>query len=292
MKPIVIYSPYECLIKTKNEELILDQNESALLDNCEEIDVYPTGKTKRYAFKIDLADKDNQFYSVIERQGKLLVFLIDGLISQNTDIFHFSYNNIDSEIALSGSSITFSTKNHRKQILLNSKPVKVQSGNFKHIDYIILDFPSSSQLICYNIKNNSARQFAGDKITTVENGFKILSSGGIYDHVEEELFVDKDGLKSKNKTFSPSNQIYPAKLVPYQFICAVKNGDSQTIKGLLSDSLASKLSPEQVLQYFGKISYFYMLDYKTCFAISNNENVIYEFYLNGDKIDDILDNKD
>ena len=291
MKSIVIYSPYECLIKTSAQELVLDQNESVSLDNYDELFVYPTGKTKRLSFKIDLNDNDNQFYSVIERNDKTLVFLLDGLISQNTDIFHFKYDNLESQLAVSSSALTFSTKDHKKQILLNSKPSKINSGNFKHIDYIVLEFENSQILICYNTKNNSARQFEGDKITITDDGFKITSSNGIYDSIVEELFVDNSGLKSKSKAFTLAQQLIPAKLVPYKFICAVKSGDNETIQSLLSDNLLQKLSIAQVKQYFGKISYFYMIDYKTCFAISNNENIIYEFYLKDNKIEDITDNK-
>ena len=114
MKNIVIYSPYPCLVKAGDKEMTINENEHLNLDAIMPIYVYPTGKTKRYSFMIDFNILNSQFYSIIEKDDRVLVFLIDGLLSQNVDIFSFRYNNIDSEIEVSSHEITFKTKENKQ----------------------------------------------------------------------------------------------------------------------------------------------------------------------------------
>ena len=291
MKNIVIYSPYPCLVKAGDKEMTINENEHLNLDAIMPIYVYPTGKTKRYSFMIDFNILNSQFYSIIEKDDRVLVFLIDGLLSQNIDIFSFRYNNIDSEIEISSHEITFKTKEHKKKIYIYSTPKNVECGNFYHIDYSLLEFENGSILIAYNVKNNSAKQFKGDKIELKDNGFTVQSSKNFYDMATWEYKIDKEGLKIKDKTFAMANQKYPFELIPFQFMTAVQNDDTSMITSLLSDEILKKIDIVNIKKYFGHIDYFYMIDYKTCFAISDKQNVIYEFYLKENKIDEIVDNR-
>ena len=292
MKPIILYSPYSCLVRCKNHEIEIDESEHAIIDDYDDrLDIYPTGKTKRYSFYLDLKEKDGKFYSIIEKNDKILVFLLDGYLSENVDIFNYKYNNIESSVEVSQSSLSFASKNHKKTIILSSSPQKVKCGNFYHIDYALLTYPNYQILFAYNAKTNQARQFSGEEITLSKNGFIVKSSQGGYSSVQEEYYVDSEGLKSKAKSFSLSNQALPDELIPYQLMTAIKNGDREQIESLLSDNLKAKLSIDNVIAYFGKVSYFYMIDARTAFAISNNDNILYEFTLSNGKITEIMDNK-
>lgn len=292
MKNIVLYSPYDCLVKIGEKELLLNENEHAVIDNNQQIYIYPTGKTKRYSFIVDINDNNSRFYSIVEKDDKILVFLIDGLLTQNIDIYSFRHNGLESSIEVSSQVVTFKTKQHKKKIFLYSIPTSIKCGNFYHIDYCLLEFDKDKDvLIAYNTKNNNARQFSGDKIELKDNGFKVYVSKNIYDKLEEEYKIDSGGLKLKDKSFVLANNKFPSELLPYQFMCAVKNGDTNLMKELLSSDILNKLDVENIKEYFGNIEYFYMIDYKTCFALSNKQNVIYEFYLKDNKICEINDNK-
>lgn len=291
MKDIVLYSPYECLIKSNNNEMMMNENEHITLVATDLIYVYPVGRTKKYSFVIDINDKDNQFYSVIEKDDKYLVFLVDGLLSQNSEIFNFKYNNLESFIEVSSHAVTFKTKNNKKKIYIYQKPNTVKCGNFSFIDYVLLELNKSNLLVAYNVKNNNAKQFSGEKIEIKTNGFKIYSSKNIYDNIEEEYYIDNEGLKLKDKSFVMAEQKYPDELIPYQFMCAVKNGDTNLMNNLLDENIKEKLSIDDVKSYFGNIEYFYMIDCRTCFALSDRQNVIYEFYVKNHKINEISDNK-
>ena len=291
MKPIIVYTPYACLLKCAGQELELDENEHAIIeDNVDKIDVYPVGKTKKYSFSIDLHEKTSKFYSIIDKADKILIFLLDGLLSENVDIYHIKYNNKKCDIELSHDSLTFISDSHKKQIFFSETPHPFKCGNFSHICYTLLTFKDSQMLIAYNVKNNNAKQFSGESITLANNGFTVQSSkNSTYENATQEYYVDQEGLKSKTKTFVLSN--LPEELVSYQFMQSVKDGDKEHIEDFLSDNLKKQVSAENIQQYFGKISYFYMIDNKTCFALSNGENILYEFIIKNGKIDEIIDNK-
>ncbi len=293
MKTIVIYSPYKCLIKCGQQEIEIDENEHALIDNLQEkIYIYPLGKTKRYSFIIDINDKNSQFYSIIEKENKVLIFLLDGLLSENIDIYNVKYNNIDTQVEVSQNKISFSSKKHKKNIFLFEKPSKVKIGNFHHIIFALLKFNEKDVLIAYNCQDYNARQFSGDKINLTKNGFNILTkNSGNYLKIEQEYYVDTQGLKNKEKSFTLSEQSLPEELIPYQFMSSIKNGDDYQIENLLSEELKKQITLENIKKYFGKISYFYMIDSTNCFAISNGENIIYEFFIKNGKITEIVDNK-
>ena len=291
MKNIIVYTPYACLLKCANQELELDENEHAIIeDSIDKIDVYPVGKTKKYSFLIDLKEKNNKFYSIIEKDDKILIFLLDGLLSENVDIYHLSCSNKKCDIELAQNSVTFISDNHKKQIFLNELPLVFKCGNFLHICYALLTYYEYQILIAYNIKTSVAKHFRGDKISLTDSGFIVQSrQNGCYEKIEQEYYVDQNGLKNKSKSSVLST--LPKELVPYQFMQSVKDGDTKHVKEFLSDNLKEQVSVGKIQNYFGKISYFYMIDNKTCFALSNGENVLYEFSVINGKIDEIIDSK-
>ena len=65
MKKIIIYSPYDCLVKTRNEENTLETNCNLEIDRDIEqpISIYPIGKNSKYSFNIDITNKTSKFYS-------------------------------------------------------------------------------------------------------------------------------------------------------------------------------------------------------------------------------------
>ena len=89
---IIIYSPYDCLIRVGENESFLDQNEHLIIEESErEISVFPTNKNSHYSFLIDVNNFSSPFYAIVKQNDNLLVFLMDGLIAENVDIFSFSH---------------------------------------------------------------------------------------------------------------------------------------------------------------------------------------------------------
>lgn len=293
MLPLIIYSPYKCIVKNGQNSCELDENAHLVIDNAQIVSIYPIGKSKRYAFNVDINEKNSEFYRIVEKENKLLVFLLDGILSENVDLYSFNYQNISSIVEVTKSSITFATDKFKKIIALPSEIKDYKCGHYLHIDYFLCTKNDANMLIAYNIKNNKAKVFKGDEIELLDNGFSVRSSEkGIYRKINEDFVIDEDGIKSSSKTFSLSQGVTQIEeLLVYNFMSAIKNEDYSSAHNLLDKALGEKISEEALKKYFGKISYFYLIDNKTAFAISNNKNIIYSFLVNDKVILDITDNE-
>ncbi len=293
LMPLIIYSPYKCIVKNGQNSCELDQNAHLIIDNAQIVSIYPVGKSKRYAFNVDINEKNSKFYRIIEKDDKYLIFLLDGILSENVELYSFNYQNISSLVEISNSCLTFSTDKFKNIISLPTPIKDYKCGQYLHIIYFLYSKNDTQTMIAYNVKNNKAKVFKGDEIQLLDNGFKITSyDKGIYREINEDFIIDKDGVKNSSKTFTlAQNALQLNKLLVFNFISAIKNEDYSSAHQLLSMSLQEKINQEALKKYFGQISYFYLIDDKTVFAISNGENIIYNFSIDDKSILDITDNK-
>ena len=79
--PLIIYSPYKCIVKNGQNSCELDQNAHLIIDNAQIVSIYPVGKSKRYAFNVDINEKNNKFYRIIEKDD--IVFSNGSLLDDN-----------------------------------------------------------------------------------------------------------------------------------------------------------------------------------------------------------------
>ena len=292
MENIVIYTPYECVIKYKDKEEYLNDEQHLIIDkfNDEFIYIYPIGKSSNYSFKINLDKGSTNFYSIIKKDDKILIFLLDGILAENIDNFNYKYKDTESSIQVSSNSILFVTEKKRKLITFPYKIQKFTCGSLYYIDYVLIQKDDNEQLIAYNVLNNKSKIFKGKKIKILKNEFTILKNSDLYEEVIEEYKIDEEGLKIKNKSFSLTNRKLSENLTAFYFMNAIQNNDYTNAYTSISEDLKKNISEIELKNYFGDISYFYFIDQKTCFAISNNNNKIYEFIIKDNKINEILDN--
>ena len=280
----ILYSSFDCLVKCGESQETLSVNEKIIIDNDLPIIIYPTTKD-RLSFCVDI-DTPSPFYRVKKYNNKIYIFLIGGLHAENVICKNLSYNGTKYKIEVATKTITFSSDNDKKIICLASTPKNLQFGNFLFIGYILFDNDSKQTLIAYNSKKNTAKIFSGDKIEIEKDGFTIYKSPDFYNNVIERYYVDSAGLKVLDKNFTIEEKTPPEKIC-YKFMSAIKCGDYKNALSILSPTLSQKLNEKGLKQFFGDLSYFYMLDESTAFAISNNKNIIYEFFVDNDKICDI-----
>ena len=291
-KKIVIYTPYDCLVKVGKDEIELNLNEHLEISSSNEnIFIYPIDRKNGYSFTINpLSKEDGRFYSKIEKDDKILIFLLEGFYSQSIDIYSYSYKENKSQIEIGQNSVTFTSKHHKKIISFPDKINLLESGNFNFINYVILEQESKKNLLAYNILTNKLKLFKGDNIELTNKGFKVTKIiPNIYDKVSEEYYVDEEGLKIEEKVFAQSSYVVPDALVPYKFMTEIKNNDYDHAFNLLSENLKNSIDKNALKEFFGDISYFYMLNKNSCFAISNNKNMLYEFSTEKNKINEIND---
>lgn len=287
----IIYSPYDCLVQTTDNKFFLSLNEHLEIDEMfDTLKIYPTGKSKKYSFEVDVKETDSPFYRVIKKDDKNLIFLLDGLVAENVDIFSFEYDNNKSFVEIEKDKITFKTSAKQKIIYPPSKIKNVECGNFKHIDYVKFDGTNKKFFVAYNIFTNKTKLFQGEDIVVNENGIVITTeNNNFYKKIVEEYFIDDDGLKSRSKVFLRKESFSP-QLITFVFMNYIKQRDYDGAFDLLHPSLKKELPTQSLKSYFGDISYFYLIDLQTAFAISNGKNVIYEFTFADNKIIEINDN--
>lgn len=294
MTKIKIYSPYSCLIKQGSSQIEIEPSEYVYLESdLLPIKVYPLKvSSKIYAFEIDSLSSDGRFFRVAEHSGDILIFLLDGLLTENVNIYNFSYLDYNSALEVYPNHLIFATDKHKKIVYLQNKIEKIEIGNFKFIDYIKFSCGESQTLVCYNVKTNKAKTFVGKEIAITENGFRVESEeDGFYNNMTRSYYIDNDGLKSQNQTYVLSDQKLPDNLISLNFIIHIKNQNFDDALKLLSPNLRKTINSESLKQYFGKLEYVYMIDSESAFAIKDGNNIIYSFKIKDGQIEEIYDNQ-
>ncbi len=283
---LIIYTAYPCLVKLENKFQNINQNEHIEIEYQGQDIIIKPDKNHGQSFLIDI-ENESPVYRVIKKENKILVFLLDGLMAENIQCYEFDNNPIKSSVEVGTKQLVFFGAGHKKVIHLNLPIKDIKVGSFSFINYLCFDDGNQKTLIAYNPKKNAAKTFSANEIEIGNDGFSITKHDFNYEKIKLEYYVDNEGLKLKNKDFNALNLASPSQTIPYKFMTAIKFGDYQTALSFLSAPLAQKLSQAAIKEYFGEISYFYMLDSSSCFAISNGNNIIYDFSLSSDKISDI-----
>ena len=220
----IIYTSFPCLIKFKDQQETLTKNENLVIEeDFDKLEIYPTEKG-RIAFEVDAFEHENTFYRIIERSGKRLVFLLDGLYAENAEVCEFEYNGIKSKIEVYQQKVIFSGRDNKKIIHLTQKYKTYKYGNIKHIDYCILNnFNGENTLLAYNIKKNTAKVFHAKEINEENDGFLLTTSAFGYSSITQQLYIDDEGLKIQKKDFvQASNLSSPEETIAYQFLNCIK----------------------------------------------------------------------
>ena len=282
---IIIYTSYDCLLKSEENEISIDKNQFASLDYMpKSLYVYPTGKNNIVAFEIEL-QKESPFYRVIQKENKTLVFLLDGIYVENVEKHSFTHNGKRSDIEVSCNKLTFSSKNKKKILSLPPGAHDFKCGNFFHIIYVLFSLPDKKCLTAYNSSTSQTKIFFGSEIEILSNGFSICSNS-LNGAIKQIFYIDNDGLKIKESTCK-TKSLATDKLLPLHFIQHIKDYNYQDAFSLLSTSLSSTQDENSLKAFFGEISYIYPLDSNTIFTISNGENKLFTFEVENGKISEI-----
>lgn len=283
----IIYTSFPCLVKYGENKEHLSINEHLILEDVSmPIYVYPNGRDK---FSFEIGKASSPYYRMIEKDGKRLIFLLDGFAAENTTIHTIKYDGDNTKIEVGQKQIIFYGLNHKKSISLPRSISNICVGHFYHINYVKFEDIDKKNIICYNTRNNLAKMFSASDIILDDNGFSLVDENENYSNSTHKYIVDRDGLKIKEESFARKNDIPPIELIPYKFMCAIKCGDYIGASDMLSHELKTQLDSRALKGFFGDVSYFYMIDHCSCFALSDNKNIIYTFLMENDKIKDIQD---
>lgn len=279
---VIVYACYPCLIRADGKEQFLEKNERIEFLNCpSKIYLYPTGKTGILPFEI-IPNFPSSFYKSVQENSTIHIFPLDGFFSQTVEIHSFSNG---SKIEISPNKLSFLLENSKKILSLPDGCTDFQCGKFNHIDYVIFSSSSAQHLICFNVKNAQVKTFCADNISLTDHLFTLSNTNGS----TKTLVVDKEGLKIKSNSLSPSMLSNPLATAS-SFMECVKEKEYSKAEGFLSDELKSTQNAQTVQQYFGDISYIFPLEPNKIFALTNGEGKIFSFQICNGKIVDIEDN--
>ncbi len=287
----IIYTSFDCLIKGENIEEVLQENQHLSFENVPaRLSVYPINKKGMPSFEIDFQKQHNLFYRIVEKDEKMLVFLVDGIYAQNFLVQTISCENNTCQIEIGKNEVIFACNKNKKILKMPEDILSSKCGHFHHIAYAKLEANEVDYLVAYNTKNYKTKILKSEKVEITENGFILSGTADGYNDGQEEYIVTKEGLKIKSKKFSTLSHPQIKETLCYRFLSSVKKTDFSSAFSMLSLSLQKKVSEASLKDYFGNISYLFPLDEKTCFAISNNKSTMYTFSISNNKIEEIFDN--
>ncbi|MBE7074148.1 MAG: hypothetical protein E7379_03560 [Clostridiales bacterium] len=280
----IIYSTFDCLLKTPSLEKELLSKKNISFDEInEEISVYPMGRSKIIPFTISPPFK-SPFYKTIIYNDARLIFLLDGIYVQNVQVYNFTHNGRQSRVEIATKEIHFSTNRTKKILHLPQHFDRFNCDKSYHINYVLCENCQESLFVAFNTINGKVKTFDGEKIELKNNQISIKCKNG--DNLN--LYLDKDGLKQKEKTFN-EKAFYNPLYVANNFMNEIKKGEYLSALNFLSPHLKEIHSSLSLQEYFGEISYIFPIDLYTIFALSNDKEKIYSFEIEKGKIVDISD---
>ncbi len=275
MNNVIIKTPYECLIKTEDEQTLLDENESLVLLPPFSVCIYPVNKAISFILASDNL-QTCEFYDVANYKQDTLICLKKTSTCENYSIVNIS----GCKLEIGERKFTIESEDWKKTILLPCSFDRYQTSVKNNI--IMIKFIGKKQVLyAFNKKTAQAHAFSGNKIDFNQEGFSV-----------EEHNINKS-YKISNQGLSGSNNEEAACPLPqtlaYHFLEYIKKADLSSAHNLLSQNLQQNISKQALKTFFGSIkSVFYLSP--VCYAVQNEKGLkIYNFEVKQDKICDISD---
>lgn len=283
---LMLKTTYPCLIKTNNEYVELEENDTLTIQDERMLFVYPkTGV--QIPFYINLKSlKENAFYSILEISNKKILLLEQGECLQVVQKENLNFAGKTCQIEISKQSVTFETENKKITYTCphNCKNYEV----FKSKNFACVKF--KNDLYVYSMNKSKLLHFGGDELS-VENDIISLTKKyhdsecrekkSIY-KIDEDISTEKEDIVSINTSKST------AELLPYKLLEGIKAKDISFVMNCLSANLKSKVNDEQIKEFFGNVSAFLPLSTTEFITITNRQKNFVQFKIVDDEIDDIL----
>ena len=270
MKKYKIITAYPCVIKSQSQSCGLDENCTLVLEGEKMVSVYPVGKTDNFAFNIEL-DKlyESAFYQVNEDDEEAIIYLVDGIKSENAQVVNFG-TTASPHIEIESESVTFHCQNFKRKVLTGKF---ANFDGYQKFDIMLAHLYDNDKhlIVAFNKKNGKAKSFKAQKVEIKNDNFILTQNLEDYagQTLTYTLAFDREGLKKKNTTFSYNFDERPKlstceQVIPFAFLEAIKAENFQLAKSYLSSSL--NIDESNLKSFFGKLDYFFPIaDNKFCF---------------------------
>lgn len=282
----LLKTPYPCLIKTQNETVELDCNDTLECEDEQILYVYPT-TPDQVPFCVNfLIKKDCPYYSFFKHNDKNILYLES---NEKFNVFRkeeLNFSGKKCKIFISKNQICFETD---KQVIkcLCSKH-KSSPKVFKIKDYACVQL--EQDFFAYSMKVDKLSHFCGDEIA-FDNGLltvtKKYHDSLCREKITQYEISEEISIKQEQMVSSQSQKLQNNALISYKFLECVKANDFAQTKQYLSENLNQKIGEEQIKSFFGHLSDFLPLSANEFLAISNAAKKYVTFDLLNGKINDI-----
>ncbi len=279
----LIKSAYPCLIMCNNSSVELEENDLLEIEDEKEMFVYPQ-IADTLPFCVNLKNPiENRFFSVINRQNQKILLLEK---QQKVAIFqketlYFPGKTIC--IQISENMLCFESSSCKIQLPINHSCKNYKVFKLKHFACLQCD----QNFYAFNTKTDKITHFCGickleKEILTVEKTIpdsanrKKTSS---YKFEDDIVLIDEKILSNAVE----GNE----KLLPFQFLEAVKAKDTNFAFNSLSATLQQQLEKSQILEFFGNFSAFLPVSENEFILLCPSKNKYVSFSVLGGKIQDI-----
>lgn len=281
MKTFILFTPYDCLVKTKEKEIFLSPNETLEIEG--KALIYPLCSShERLPFSLSTEHLEpNNFYDF---DNKFIILRSESCCEN----FNISTINVGGEtitFEIGSKKINILTKKLKRTIYLEKPYEDYKISSKFNIAYILLSCKSQSCLYALNVKTNKIKKFSGNSITINENGFSVKKSLA-NETINKDYIISSQGLSQKKKedTF-----IVPScdEVTAYYFLDAIKTENYDGALELCAANIKAKLSSESIKSFLGKIlNFFCITPYH--YVVQNKQGILnLKFEVKNKKVVDI-----
>ena len=269
-----LYSEYDCLLKFNGKEVFLDKNENLMIAEPVKIDVYPVGKKGAIAFALNLNSLEKgPFYKTTNFEDDCYIFLVESLPMHSFDIF--SFPKLSTKVEFGKDHIAFKSDKAKKVLEFPFSSYTCKS--IKNL--VVCTFEGEQNLIViFNPQNAQIKVFSGD-LKENDNSFIVKN-----EYFDSEFVFAENGLKLSSWT---QNKTVPEKLLPFEFMVALKNQNYSFAHSLLAENVQNSISIKALKEFLPNVTYFKFIKEKTCFALSQNMPKTITFSTESGKIVDL-----
>lgn len=284
MNKFKLKTKYECLVKNKEDEILLSPYETLEFGEEDKLFIYPLNKPRDFLpFTVNGKNLKNcPYYKFISFEDDTLVCLSNQTNCENYSISKIRIQGQELEFQVGESKLIVTYKDWRKIITLDEEFNKYVTGHKNDIAYVKFSTLDNDTLYAFNIKTGKARQFKGREIVINNDGFEVKNHD-----IMKKYTIGTQGLKSQHEDSLEKDYTLKPEKAGCLFLEHIKSQNYQNALNLCSQSLQEKISKDTLKDFFsGVLDYYYISP--TTYALQTNKSLkICKFTLYGSQIDDI-----
>ena len=277
----LLLTPYQCLVKNNNDEILLSPNETLLVDG--RLLVYPLEKFTPPPFSLDTSDlQRRKEYAFLKTDDETIVCLKSGTMVENFSIAKTTVAGQPCTFEIGEDKIVLTNRDTKKIIHLNSTFDKFTLSSRHNIVCLQLTSEDGNALVTINIKTNKTKVFYGKSIALANNTFSIQEETPLF-HINKSYKIDDEGLKQSSSSTNVFN--YNELTLPYCFLKALQEEEFDLAYDICSQELKDKIDKKALKNFFGHVENFYCLSpikyavccdgaLKLCFLQVDNGKII------------------